>query len=100
MELLTSDLTNKDEALFIIKANSDNSKDNESLKEMTQQWQWSKMTQKTFITNLILIPANRAEYQKLRATEGNVSSQAMTEIRQQWIATNNALALGVMPVNI
>ena len=58
------------------------------------------MTQKTFITNLILFSANRAEFQKLRATEGNVTSQAMTKIKQHWIATNNALALGVMPVNI
>ena len=35
-----------------------------------------------------LFSAIRAESQKLRATVGNVSSQAVTEIKQHWVATN------------
>ena len=42
----------------------------------------------TFIHNLKLFSAIRAESQKLRATVGNVSSQAVTEIKQHWVATN------------
>ena len=35
-----------------------------------------------------LFSAIRAESQKLRATVANVSSQAVTEIKQHWVATN------------
>ena len=40
------------------------------------------------IINLRIFSAIRAESQKLRATVGNVSSQAVTEIKQHWVATN------------
>ena len=45
-------------------------------------------TTKHLFLNLKLFSAIRAESQKLRATVGNVSSQAVTEIKQHWVATN------------
>ena len=39
-------------------------------------------------TRNFVFSAIRAESQKLRATVGNVSNQAVTEIKQHWVATN------------
>ena len=46
-----------------------------------------------FFHDLLLFSAIRAESQKLRATVGNVSSQAVTEIKQHWVATNTVSSI-------
>ena len=48
----------------------------------------STLTPPEYYYKLGIFSAIRAESQKLRATVGNVSSQAVTEIKQHWIATN------------
>merc|ERR1719378_871378 len=100
LEILGSDLTNKDEAFFINKATKDITKNNKSIKDMKldkvtndlfnlpnkRTQQWSKMTQK----NVQASQAIRADSQKLRTTVNNVCNQAVAELKQHWIATNTA----------